>query len=322
MTAPTRPARPAPAEDDAEDLAVERRRLRPTAWAGAVFATAIVAVALWAGAHLSVLLPGLAPAWLAGLVAVAGTWLVVAVLGWCACELLARHHRAMAAAAWRHTKRAGAWAGHQASHRDGALRRLLARLAAWAEQHRRGREENSQPAAGPDPPGGAAGTTAAVVLEPEKTKDPAGAPASAETPAAAPAATGTTNGDTTMATGAATPVRHGAPARWAGPIGDATDFDPSDDTELLEYMAGEVAGMLGYGEAIAEMHEHCVAAVRLDPAAMAMVHDCAEAVAEAAGVMASAINRFKEVYDAPRGFVADGGVLPRDGDFLTGEDES
>ena len=108
MTAPTRPARPAPAEDDAEDLAVERRRLRPTAWAGAVFATAIVAVALWAGAHLSVLLPGLAPAWLAGLVAVAGTWLVVAVLGWCACELLARHHRAMAAAAWRHTKRAGA----------------------------------------------------------------------------------------------------------------------------------------------------------------------------------------------------------------------
>jgi len=81
--------------------------------------------------------------------------------------------------------------------------------------------------------------------------------------------------------------------------------------------------MLQYGEAIAEMHEHHLsAAVRLDVAAMAMMRDVAEGATEAASVMAQARERFKEVYEAPRGFVADGGVLPQDGDFLTGDDDA
>jgi hypothetical protein len=116
-------------------------------------------------------------------------------------------------------------------------------------------------------------------------------------------------------------MRHGAPSRWGATIDDTADFDPDNDTALLEHMAEEVAGMLGYGESLTEMHETCVSGVRVDPAAMAMVHDCAEAIAEAAGVMAGAVNRFKEVLAQPREFVADGGVLPKDGDWLTGEDE-
>ena len=85
-------------------------------------------------------------------------------------------------------------------------------------------------------------------------------------------------------------------------------------------MADQVKGMLAYGEAVADVHEHHVSAgIRLDPAAMAALHDVADAVAEAAGAMAHARERYKEVYEAPRQFVSDGGVLPKDGDFTTGE---
>jgi hypothetical protein len=109
-------------------------------------------------------------------------------------------------------------------------------------------------------------------------------------------------------------------AGWKALAADVTDFEPSDDGELLDWMASQVAGMLGYGEALADVHEHCVTAVRLDPAAMAALHDVADAVADAAEAMARAREKFREVYAAPREFTADGGVLPKDGDFLTGED--
>jgi hypothetical protein len=126
-TCPAR-SRPAPADDDAgdaEELAGEDRRPRYTMWAGGVAATGLVALALWGGAHLSVLLPGMRPAWLAGLVGVVLAWLVVAVLGWCAAELLKTHHRAMRAAAWRGTRRSGAWAWRTGRHHGG-------RAVVWA----------------------------------------------------------------------------------------------------------------------------------------------------------------------------------------------
>jgi hypothetical protein len=94
-------------------------------WAGGIAAFALVALALWGGAHLSVLVPGLRPAWLAGIVGVCLAWLVVAVLGWCAAELLKTHHRAMRAAAWRGTRRGGAWAWRTGRHHGG-------RAVVWA----------------------------------------------------------------------------------------------------------------------------------------------------------------------------------------------
>jgi hypothetical protein len=131
------------------------------------------------------------------------------------------------------------------------------------------------------------------------------------------------NGDTPMNAPARTLAhRDAAPDRWGATIDDTADLDPDSDTELLEYMTDEVAGMLGYGEALTELHETCVSGVRVDPVAMECVHDCADAIAEAAGVMAQAIDRFKEVLERPREFVADGGVLPKDGDWITGEDEA
>ena len=110
------------------------------------------------------------------------------------------------------------------------------------------------------------------------------------------------------------------PGSWDPLVSDTHDFEAGDETELLDWMADQVKGMLAYGEAVADVHEHHVSAeIRLDPAAMAALHDVADAVAEAASAMAHARERYKEVYEAPRQFVSDGGVLPKDGDFTTGE---
>ena len=112
------------------------------------------------------------------------------------------------------------------------------------------------------------------------------------------------------------------PAHWKAVASAATDFEPHSDAELLEWMSGEVAGMLGYGEALADVHEHCVAGVRLDLAAMAALHDVSDAAADAAEAMARAIEKFKQVYEGPREFGSDGGVLPKDGDWLQGDEEA
>jgi hypothetical protein len=111
------------------------------------------------------------------------------------------------------------------------------------------------------------------------------------------------------------------PAGWNVVVTDATDFEADDEDELLDMMGGQTAGMLSYGEAIAAVYEnHVHGDARLDPAAMEALHDVAEAIADAADVMAQAIDKFRQVYEAPRQFVADEGVLPKDGDFLTGND--
>jgi len=113
-----------------------------------------------------------------------------------------------------------------------------------------------------------------------------------------------------------------APAHWRGIAAATADFESGSDAELLEWMSSEVAGMLAYGEAVTAVHEHCVSAVRADPAAMAALHDVADAAADCAEAMARAMAKFREIYEAPREFVSDGGVLPKDGDWLQGDDDA
>lgn len=109
------------------------------------------------------------------------------------------------------------------------------------------------------------------------------------------------------------------PTHWHAAATATADFHPDSDSQLLDWMSGETSGILAYGEAVAEVHEHCVSGIRLDPAAMAALHDVADAAADFAEAMARAREKFRQVYEGPREFVADGGVLPKDGDFLQGD---
>jgi hypothetical protein len=165
-------------------------------------------------------------------------------------------------------------------------------------------------------PDGAA-VTVRVLSGAEPSPPAASRPASKAPAPAGAAATTPAEGAATM-----TATTRTLPAHWTGVASAASDFEPHSDAELLEWMSGEVAGMLGYGEALADVHEHCVSEVRLDPAAMATLHDVADAAADAAEAMARAIEKFKQVYEGPREFVADGGVLPKSGDFITGDDDA
>jgi hypothetical protein len=318
---------------------------RPVLLAGLAVGTFVTASAVYGGAR-----PRLTslPLFLPLVFGVLAELLVIVAVATVLAALLRRHHRALLGGAWRHGRRGTVTAVRVSRTRGGSLLgRLRARLTQWAAPRWDGRHSQQlpaldDPAVGPEPwlndaqrerDANGKGHLCAACGHPGTPDDPLviadgyRVHASDTTdpqdgfhdPAAAPAAPVTEqNGDTTMPTRTTTST----PAGWKALAAGTADFEPADDGELLAWMASEVAGMLAYGEALVSVHETCVSTVRLDPAAMAAMHDVADAAADAAEAMARAIEKFKQVYEAPRGFVADGGVLPRDGDFITGEDEA
>jgi hypothetical protein len=106
---------------------------------------------------------------------------------------------------------------------------------------------------------------------------------------------------------------------WKPLITATREFDPENDAVLLAWMTGEAGGMAGYAEGIAAAYETATTVVGLDPAALAMLHDYADAAAEAAEAMARARRRFTSHYSEVRTFTANGGVLPYNGRWMTGE---
>jgi hypothetical protein len=111
-----------------------------------------------------------------------------------------------------------------------------------------------------------------------------------------------------------------APADVWRPLITAThEFDPENDAVLLAWMTGEAGGMAGYAEGVAAAYETATTVTGLDPAAMAALHDYADAAAAAAEAMAAARQRFTSHYSEVRTFTANGGVLPYNGRWMTGE---
>jgi len=145
-----------------------------------------------------------------------------------------------------------------------------------------------------------------------------------------PAGDGTTeSGGTDMTTDT---YRPGAPRRarrvdadvavtWKQLVAATADFEPETDSHLMDWMAGEAAGMTTYAESITDVYETAVNTVGLDPVAMQALHEYAEAAAEAGKAMADARARFAAHYQAVREFTAAGGVMPHDGRWITGEGE-
>ena len=105
-------------------------------------------------------------------------------------------------------------------------------------------------------------------------------------------------------------------------IARAADFEPGDDGELLGWMGDEVSGVAGYAEALIDLYESCTAGIGLDPVAMTALHDVADAAAHAAETMSGARRRFADHYELPREFAGNGGLMPHDGRWVTGDGDA
>ncbi|HEV2253214.1 MAG TPA: hypothetical protein VGS06_08475, partial [Streptosporangiaceae bacterium] len=111
----------------------------------------------------------------------------------------------------------------------------------------------------------------------------------------------------------------GIPSEWAAVVSQTADFEPESDAELLDWMARQVTGLSAWAEALVDTYEHCTAVIGIDPQASAMLHDVADAAAQAAETVGAAKAKFTEHYELPREFAASGGLMTHDGRWITGE---
>ena len=280
---------------------------RAVLWTGLALGTAATVLAVMNGIRIPRL---------EAVLSVIATWALLMVLAVVVTELLRRHHRAIGRHAARYGKRgAAATARHAHRHGGTALRWLVSRAAPrWENREHRPlmfrklRGEPEGPAAEPAPE--------------------AVAPAARAVPDAPPP-DDTDGGTTSMTASKIAPERRARrtaartggnmPAAWGPVIALAADFEPEDDAQLLDWMNGQVTGMSGYGEALVDLYDHCTNVIGIDPAASALLHDVADAVAHAAETMAAAKAKFTEHYELPREFAGNGGLMTHDGRWVTGE---
>lgn len=112
----------------------------------------------------------------------------------------------------------------------------------------------------------------------------------------------------------------GVPGGWGAVVAHAADFQADSDGDLLNWMRGEAIGAAAYAEALVEQYETCRNVIGVDPVAIQMLHDAADAATTMASTMAAAIKRFAEHYELPTQFVADGGLLAHDGRWHKADD--
>ena len=109
------------------------------------------------------------------------------------------------------------------------------------------------------------------------------------------------------------------PSEWGPVIAQTADFEPEDDGELLEWMGRQVTGLSAWAEALVDFYDHATNTIGIDPQASAMLHDVADAAAQAAETMGAAKAKFTEHYELPREFAGNGGLMTHDGRWITGE---
>ena len=109
------------------------------------------------------------------------------------------------------------------------------------------------------------------------------------------------------------------PSEWGPVIAQTADFEPEDDGQLLEWMARQVTGLSAWAEALVDFYDHATSTIGIDPTASAMLHDVADAAAQAAETMGAAKAKFTEHYELPREFAGNGGLMTHDGRWITGE---
>ena len=337
------PEQERPADDSPAGQALTGRAV---IWAGLAAGTAITVLAVLHGIRI----PGLQV-----VLSVLATWALLVIGAITAAELLRRHHRALARHAARHGKRGALFTARHG--RRGALaagrgaRRGSRSAAGYLDA------EGGGPVAEPRAPAAPVHPDRPAARPPQTPAGTAGPALHGRHRAgAAPtvrhrpwcrivstrrenhhgrhrsSATTTARGRAAQPGGRITPAhraRHTAartggamPAEWAGVIARAADFEPGDDGELLGWMGDEVSGVAGYAEALIDLYESCTAGIGLDPVAMTALHDVADAAAHAAETMSGARHRFADHYELPREFAGNGGLMPHDGRWVTGDGDA
>ena len=279
----------------------------PVLWTGLAVGTFLAAEALLHGLVLPLGLDVVADA--------AITVVLIVALAVVLAELTRRHHRTVAGHVIRHGKRGAAAATRHAHRHGGTALRWLVSKAAPRWENREHRPLMFRKLRGQQGP--ATETAPAAV-----------APAT-EAETSTPPPDDTDGGTTSMTVSKIAPERRArraaartggnVPSEWGPVIAQTADFEPEDDGELLEWMTRQVTGLSGWAEALVDFYEHCTQVIGIDPKASTMLHDVADAAAQAAETMGAAKARFTEHYELPREFAANGGLMTHDGRWVTGE---
>jgi hypothetical protein len=250
------------------------------------------------------------PGFLSIIAGIAIEWVGFTAAATLAAELLRRHHKAVAASAWRAAGSRG--------------RSVVDRLTGWAGRRWQRRWAPAADVLPEAPPGAIQG--------------PAGlAPMPATIPVAAPAAAvPPMNGDTPVTT-ATEPIPAGPPmgaprargarlpapsALWRALAAAAADFVPESEAEAAEWLREQAAGLLAYAEGVMGAHANTVDEKGVDPVAMRGVHAAADIVAEAGGQIANGAAELLRYFAEVREFVQAGKKMTHDGRWITGEGDN
>ncbi len=203
--------------------------------------------------------------------------------------------------------RAGAGAGFGYLARD--TRRLARRLRSRRQEPRTGR-----------PPGAEAGPYTDDFASPIQ-PSPNGAsmpPRNTQGNGTRPPASGTVKQPAIRARRiAAAAGSMPVPAGWAAVVAGTADFEAESNVDLAAWMAEQVLGLAAWAESIVEQHE-TNRGKGVDPAAISMFHDVADAGVVAAQAMAAAVSQFCNYFELPDAFVDAGGQLAHSGDWHQG----
>ena len=285
---------------------------RAVIWTGIALGTCLAILAITDGARPRI---GGMPSILGVILGAVLVWALIVGAAVTLAELVHRHHRTAGRYALRQGKR-GAAATAKAARRHGStIRGWLVSQAGPRWESREHRPLIFLKLRG-EPAGPAAETT------PEAETAAPGAAPHAPPPDHA-------DGGTTMTVSKIAPERRArraaartggsVPSEWGPVIAETADFQPEDDGELLDWMSRQLIGLSGWAEALVDFYEHCTAVIGIDPQASAMLHDVADAAAQAAETMGAAKARFTEHYELPREFAGNGGLMTHDGRWITGE---
>ena len=282
---------------------------RAVLWTGIALGTCLAVLAITDGVRLRI---GGMPSVLGVILGAVLVWALIVLAAVALAEVVRRHHRTAGRYALKQGKRgAVATARHGRTVRAWLVSKTASRWEGREHQplmFRRLRGEPEDPAAETAP-----GAEAAA---------PGTAPD-------APPPDDTDGGTTSMTVSKIAPQRRArraaartggsVPSEWGPVIAQTADFEPEDDGELLEWMSRQVTGLSAWAEALVDFYEHCTATIGIDPKASAMLHDVADAAAQAAETMGAAKARFTEHYELPREFAGNGGLMTHDGRWITGE---